>query len=388
MFASKQVDNQEAVQETTTVEVHKTSTNNEGDEELAASTSSNANEDANKPTQEETRSSRSLRCTPFRVVFVVIIVSAAIAVGTSGAFKGEDSETEFDIFDPSTWIPRWLDDNPHGGNTPYDFSLWDNYSSCRGLQLDVVNNLDSKWEPYFQQSIDDWENGSPDVLTLRVRKSIYNDPNCEPMDGVMKVCNGDYGSTKWIGINNVVIQFNFIISSVAKLNDYYLDKMSNAAKQNTMCHELGHGFGLGHWDESFTNRNLGNCMDYTEKPETNQKPDTSNFLFLERMYGNVKGTSRYVTAVNGTEGLHCSSVGDGENIRQRRLDRMVKLHKEEFSQYARVLASDTAMIAGKSEGKHPMAHLGWRYLKRNDYEEVHEKEFGNGVKIVSTIRLA
>lgn len=54
-----------------------------------------------------------------------------------------------------------------------------------------------------------------------------------------------------------------------------------------MCHELGHGLGLGHTDENFHNKDLGNCMDYTERPENNMHPDTLNFEALEQMYGNV-----------------------------------------------------------------------------------------------------
>jgi hypothetical protein len=44
-------------------------------------------------------------------------------------------------------------------------------------------------------------------------------------------------------------------------------------------------------------------MDYTNTYENNQLPDRSNFLFLERMYGKLDGTS----FVNNTEGLYCSS---------------------------------------------------------------------------------
>lgn len=51
---------------------------------------------------------------------------------------------------------------------------------------------------------------------------------------------------------------------------------------------------------------MGNCMDYTNTHENNQLPDRSNFLFLERMYGKLDGTS----FVNNTEGLYCSSKVD------------------------------------------------------------------------------
>ena len=51
---------------------------------------------------------------------------------------------------------------------------------------------------------------------------------------------------------------------------------------------------------------LGNCMDYTNLPQNNMSPDHTNFVFLERMYGNTDGSSSY--SVNATEGLHCTST--------------------------------------------------------------------------------
>ena len=51
---------------------------------------------------------------------------------------------------------------------------------------------------------------------------------------------------------------------------------------------------------------MGNCLDYTNTFENNQSPGRSNFLFLERMYGKIDGSS----LVNRTEGLYCSSKVD------------------------------------------------------------------------------
>ncbi|KAL7536589.1 hypothetical protein ACHAXR_007261 [Thalassiosira sp. AJA248-18] len=298
----------------------------------------------------------SSRIAPSRVVAVIILIVTIISVALSGVFSKDSATSDFDLFDPSTWIPRWLDDNPHGGDTPYDFNTWDTQRSCKGLELHIINNLDDQWQPYFERSIDDWENGEPDVLTLHVRKPVFHDPGCEPSQGVMKVCN-------------------------AMMNDYHLNKMSKEAKQNTMCHELGHGLGLGHWDEDFFNRDLGNCMDYTKTPENNQAPDRSNFLFLEQMYGNVDGTSRYSSNVNGTEGLHCTSTNSGteEIFKQRKLTENAGLAADEFSRYARLLSKPLPTIENPE--------MSQRYLKRNDHEEIRERIFANGMKIVSTTRL-
>jgi hypothetical protein len=53
------------------------------------------------------------------------------------------------------------------------------------------------------------------------------DPSCTPVDGILKVCNSDYGQTGWKGINECAINgLNKIVQSVAKMNEYYLSGSS------------------------------------------------------------------------------------------------------------------------------------------------------------------
>ena len=97
---------------------------------------------------------------------------------------------------------------------------------------------------FFDQAVSDWNNGDPDVLTLTSSVAGY-DPDCTPIDGVMKVCNNDYGDTGWYGINEISSIGKEIVSSVAKMNDYYFtDDPSDLAdrRQYTMCHEMGVSF--------------------------------------------------------------------------------------------------------------------------------------------------
>ena len=51
-----------------------------------------------------------------------------------------------------------------------------------------------------------------------------------------------------------------------------------------MCQEIGHDFGLNHQDVDFTNYNLGSCMDYTNSPDSNQKPNQHDYYQLELIY--------------------------------------------------------------------------------------------------------
>ncbi len=106
-----------------------------------------------------------------------------------------------------------------------------------------------------------------------------------------------------------------IIASKAKLNEFYLNFESDAQKLYTSCHELGHGFGLPHWDENFYNKDLGNCMDYTQNPHKSSKPDASNFLYLAQLYGGRDvSTNTELSASEATEMVH--EDNDAEKVKK------------------------------------------------------------------------
>jgi hypothetical protein len=81
-----------------------------------------------------------------------------------------------------------------------------------------------------------------------------------------------------------------IQSSVAKMNEHYLLNADYDERLYTMCHELGHGYGLPHTDENFNNQDLNNCLDYTNTPSNNLRPGKANCDRLLEMYGSVDGT--------------------------------------------------------------------------------------------------
>ena len=95
-----------------------------------------------------------------------------------------------------------------------------------------------------------------------------------------KVCNNNYGNTQWKGINLITLQYNYIIDSVVKINDFYFQTQNKQEMRYIICHKVGHRFGLGHTNKDFGNPNLGDCMDYTNHPKDNMGPDITDFEAL------------------------------------------------------------------------------------------------------------
>jgi len=212
----------------------------------------------------------------------------------------------------------WIDNDPWGGvgtinnpgsggdldvEVPSNAVRWATRNN-QGLTLDILNAMEDSYDTILATAVENWDAGAPiDSLTLRMRKVEY-DFECSDQNGVLKVCNGDYGATKWRGLNEVKLnsQTRIIVSSTARMNDYYLTRESVEQKLYTVCHELGHGFGLPHWDVDFYNQDMGNCMDYTIRPENNMRPSASNFEYLAVLYGgrNVTASTAQADTVEGT----------------------------------------------------------------------------------------
>jgi len=170
-------------------------------------------------------------------------------------------------------------------NSNQGLNIKDQWETNNGkLELVVENALDDHWTPYLNEYVTKWDNGKPDSLSLTISR-VMVDKACKPSFGKLKVCNGDYGKTTWEGLNLSLVQEGFIRWSTSRMNDYFLSSGSEATKLYTMCHELGHGFGLSHSDEDYYNRNRGDCMDYTHQPEGNLSTGRSNHQTLKRVYG-------------------------------------------------------------------------------------------------------
>ena len=156
------------------------------------------------------------------------------------------------------------------------------------LALSYGDNTDpnSPWPAHLSVANVDW-NASV-VLTNTV------DPGrstaCSPDRGFVEVCAEDYGNNGWLGVAGIWVtrgKDKHITRGYVKLNDFYFNQEfynTNDWRQLVTCQEVGHTFGLAHQDESFTNANLGTCMDYTSDPAGNTQPNTHDYDQLLLIY--------------------------------------------------------------------------------------------------------
>mmetsp|Transcript_20451 Transcript_20451/g.26081 ORF Transcript_20451/g.26081 Transcript_20451/m.26081 type:complete len:289 (+) Transcript_20451:109-975(+) len=208
---------------------------------------------------------------------------------------------------------QFFNDDPFAGNSTV--TLWDEQFIERddgGLQLTLVNSLSADWQEEFEVAVADWSMSDAltlDVVVEPVDDAWDNDKKCKRQDDKMVVCNGNFGDTGWVGINENEVLGGRIISSVAKMNEYYLNKADFDHRRFTMCHEIGHGFGLPHTDENPYNKNLNDCLDYTDNPSSNVLPGEVNMIKLQEVYLATEREKRLLRRVENKDGSVTETIG-------------------------------------------------------------------------------
>jgi hypothetical protein len=130
------------------------------------------------------------------VVFLAVI---GVSIWLSIYYLGDRNSLPKQLPDISSYLPDldlFRKEDPFSKVNESDANRWPSDGS--GLDLKLVNSLDSFWYDYFNQAVLDWDNGSPDALTLTTEIGTPESA-CSAVDGIMKVCNGDYGQTDWKG---------------------------------------------------------------------------------------------------------------------------------------------------------------------------------------------
>ena len=113
-----------------------------------------------------------------------------------------------------------------------DFQRWRIGKNKKGLKLTLINGLSENWHDHFYQAIEDW-NGAGALDLSTVMDNVG--PPCEKHTrGMVKTCNGDYGNTDWTGLNELLFENGWIVSSVAMMNEAYLRNARDAERQYVM----------------------------------------------------------------------------------------------------------------------------------------------------------
>lgn len=156
----------------------------------------------------------------------------------------------------------------------------------------------------------------------------------------------------------------------------------------------GHGFGLPHTDESFWNRDLGNCLDYTNNYSGNSKPDDTNYEYLTELYGTVDGSIPAGSGIAGdgsSEGAADSSANSPEqnvgNRGRRSLFRAVENEYRRRDLETKWKEIDE-IVNDTSRSRRLEAVEGWRLLHRSLYGEAHEIDLGDNYRVQVHMLLA
>lgn len=121
------------------------------------------------------------------------------------------------------------------------------------------------------------------------------DPSCPLRLSEIHVCNDAYGDTGWVGIASISIsrgKNRHIVAGVTKLNDTYFDLPyynTPTWRQLVTCQEIGHDYGLGHQNEDFNTDLTTSCMEYTDQPSGNERPDSHDYEQLNLIYTHSHG---------------------------------------------------------------------------------------------------
>jgi hypothetical protein len=148
----------------------------------------------------------------------------------------------------------------------------------------------------------------------------------------VEVCNGRYGTQEgWLGMSRLYFDVGgeHIEAATVQMNDSFFDTGSDyyndAARQHTMCHELGHTAGLDHIDN-------GSCMNDSRYAVFNQvAPTNKDFNQLAHIHGHSDAT----TTVAGDQGTVTKAKAKKAKSKKDRKGKHRKRGKNDRRQHTR-----------------------------------------------------
>ena len=171
---------------------------------------------------------------------------------------------------------------------------WNGYHWARTsdpFTVRVIDSMTSNWDDNLATAMSDW--GASSVLNLT--KEAGNDSSstrkrCRAVSGKVHACNANYGNNGWLGLAQIWVSGKHITQAITKLNDSYLASSSytETNRQQVICQEIGHDWGLDHQDES--GADLNTCMDYSSKLD-NPHPNAHDYDELQTIYAHLDSSS-------------------------------------------------------------------------------------------------
>lgn len=171
---------------------------------------------------------------------------------------------------------------------------WGNYHWARTnnpFTIKVVDSMTSSWDGKLNAAISDWNSSSVmNVVKEAGSDSASTRRRCSAVAGKIRSCNSTYGRNGWLGLAQIWASGSHITQGTAKMNDTYLASSSytETNRQQVICQEIGHAFGLDHQDTS--GADLNTCMDYSDALD-NPSPNAHDYSQLESIYAHLDSTT-------------------------------------------------------------------------------------------------
>lgn len=161
------------------------------------------------------------------------------------------------------------------------------------------DNVSSQWAGYLKYAAKRWNRS--DVVRPKIQRGRTNPAQCSKRDDTVQVCNDTYGTGEgWLGLTTLYFHGDKIYAATIKINDSFFRQGSYndpVAKRHTMCHEMGHAFGLSHV-------NTRSCMnDSAQAIFHNAKPINKDFKTLKKIYSKKNRKKSRVAVANEPSGV-------------------------------------------------------------------------------------
>jgi hypothetical protein len=191
---------------------------------------------------------------------------------------------------------------------PQSWNGW-RWARTGNLAIQVGMNVSDTWKPYVTQAAATWST-SPNIDYV-VKAGAVKSGGCSAVYGTLQVCSGNYGATGWMGYTTAWTIGTSIIQATIQLNEYYFSQArfnTPAFRAMIACQEMGNALGLQDSNRSYTDANLGSCMDYTNDPTgklgtngklANTTASASDLANLARIYSTPDKTQLAQTKATG-----------------------------------------------------------------------------------------